>query len=433
MVKYNTMFKLISANNKHSLPWYIMLVVITFCYVYQFDLSAFGISGQLHSSRIASVAVVVLAATNGLLTKRKIMVGCPAPKFKQYVRVHIFIFLYMVFLAIILGPWKGQHMMGTLINVFLFQFIPIVAYYQIVDKLDEVMRILLWVTIIQAIIIWICTLNPQISAAVDLMFNGDLFGETDFAVMRDGYAGGIGCITSSGVIKFSLGLIACSYLYFITQSGLYLILLMVLGLTNSMIARTGILVSIIVFIVVLIYILKQKSFSLLWKMIPVVILGLIVFFFATKKYTGFFEERFYRAISLRDQQKNASSITDIGYFQDYFYSETTKIPDISIETIIGTGVSSGKSGNGIEVNVDGGFIRLYVAYGLFGAIAFYLYFFYTIYMIIKKSKPFHVKVTLYLFLFLIIIGEFKEFAIYGTCIVVFFFLTALLSSKEYQY
>lgn len=420
------------AGKGHSLLWFVMMVVITFCYVYQFDLSIIGLSKEIHSVRIAAVAILVLAIFNGLLSKRKRLEGLAGTHFKHFVVVHVFLLIYMIVLALLLGPWTGIHMLVVLINTFLFVFIPIIAFYQIIDSFDAFMRILLWVTIVQAIIIWICVLNPQIATVIDIAFNS--FGDNEMSQMRTGYAGGLGCITYSGVVRFSVGLVACVYFCLKKHSLLYLFLLLALGFTCSMIARTGIFVTGLAFIVVFVYYFrKRKEYALR----ILVLIGLVAFvaflcISNSKKYSSFIEERFVRTKNLVEEQSGETSFMETSFFQGYFHGVDTKIPDLSFETIVGTGVISGKSGNEIEVNVDGGFYRLYVGYGLVLSVLFYFYFFVGFYILSIKNKDFSKRLTFLLMLLMILVGEFKEWNIYSSCHVTVFFLMALLVSKEFE-
>ncbi len=80
---------------------------------------------------------------------------------------------------------------------------------------------------------------------------------------------------------------------------------------------------------------------------------------------GFIGERFYRYELLQDES------ADNGFFYNYLKSEDVKIPPLSIGTFFGVGMLSGISGNGYHVNVDGGFLRFYSAFGLPTTILYY--------------------------------------------------------------
>ena len=422
------------ANTIHKLLWYIMMVLLTFMYVYQFRIPIQGLSPQIHSVRVASVLILLAAVVKTLRSHKpaKRMKGLSAKKFKKFNMLHCFLFLYVAFLAIALGPWTGVHMVTIIINLFLFTIIPIAAYYQLIDDFEDFMIILLFVTIIQAVIIWICALDSNTAFLIDSIFNKDSFLDVDMNTMRMNYSGGIGCVTSAGVVRFSVGLVACSYLYFKKRLQLYLVLLLFLGLTCSMIARTGILIALISILTTIIYSFKTRFFSgvssLVWLSIIVVFAFTIIS--NSTVYSNFLSDRFIRASQLAEEQEYASSIMDISFFHGYFAGDTRKVPGISMETIIGTGVISGKAGNGIEINVDGGYLRLYVGYGLILSVFFYIYLFYTFLTLSRKARPLPIKYSMFLMLVIIFISELKEWSIYSSCHLMVFFLMSLLSENE---
>ena len=112
------------------------------------------------------------------------------------------------------------------------------------------------------------------------------------------------------------------------------------------------------------------------------------------------------------------------------HGKSTVLPPLSTETIVGTGVPSGTSGNGVTVIVDGGFFRLYVAYGLILAIIFYVFFLHLIFRVSFSFKNKDIRYTMLLMSALIIIGEIKEWSIYASCHVTMFFLMALLAYQD---
>lgn len=419
--------------NNHSVLWYLVMVILMFMYVYQFRIPIPILPPQMHSVRVASILIFFTAVFRIAQDNKhgKKMMGMAASEFKKFVIIHCFLLFYVAILALAYGPWVGIHMVTVIINLFLFTFIPIVAFYKVIDTLYSFMVIVLWVTIIQTISIWISTVFPQVGLVIDATFNSD-FLDVDMTQMRLSYSGGIGCITSSGVVRYSLGFVACIYLFFTKSSQWYVILLLIFGLTCSMIARTGILVSLIAFLVFLFCLVKTKKIANLKSIVIPSVLVLLVYHVVINSniYLSFFDDRFVRTTKLVEEQKYASSIMDISFFQGYFEGENRKVPDISWETVIGTGVISGKSGNGIEVNVDGGYLRLYVGYGLILSVLFYLYLVFTLYKLSKNACPLPVKYALYLLLVIIFVSELKEWSIYSSCHLMVFFLMSLLAEND---
>ena len=120
----------------------------------------------------------------------------------------------------------------------------------------------------------------------------------------------------------------------------------------------------------------------------------------------------------------------MGFFEGYFAGKTTIIPNVSWKTILGTGITSGVSGNGVAVNVDGGYLRLYVAFGLPLAIVFYVFLYYKLFRAAKSMPDSRLKNVLLLFLVIIIIGEFKEYVIFQQYMLCIFYTAAILASMD---
>jgi hypothetical protein len=101
-----------------------------------------------------------------------------------------------------------------------------------------------------------------------------------------------------------------------------------------------------------------------------------------------------------------------GFFESYFSVGENRIPEISIKTIIGTGIASGTSGNGVYINADGGFVRSYVSMGLILAIVNYSLIFGLLVKGIRLAND-RPKIFLgVLVALLLLIGELKEPFIY---------------------
>jgi hypothetical protein len=323
---------------------------------------------------------------------------------------------------------EDRHMFAVLLQTFVFRVIPIYAFYVCIDKLDEFMTVILIVVSVQTAIVWLCITDPRVKLIIDFMFNiSDMYEDK-----IETYAGGLGCITSKGLLRYAVGEVACVYMYYKKNNIIYILLLLIFSLTGTMIARTGLLFAIVCFAFIFAYTLKRRMIkvSMTLMLSFLIAIGIISLAWSSKESVRFLEDRLIRVTDLFEQSETASSIYDIGYFEEYMHGDEVAIPPISIETIMGTGVPSGKSGNGIYVNVDGGFFRLYVAYGLILAVFFYLYF---LNRVLKVCFSFHkaeIRYTLLLMTSLIIIGELKEWNIYASCHVPIFFIMSMLAYKD---
>ena len=152
----------------------------------------------------------------------------------------------------------------------------------------------------------------------------------------------------------------------------------------------------------------------------------VLFFVPEKELMGFIGERFYRYELLQDES------ADNGFFYNYLKSEDVKIPPLSIGTFFGVGMLSGISGNGYHVNVDGGFLRFYSAFGLPTTILYYFFVFGTFRILARKQKNRICKFIMYLFSLILIISEFKEPSFLSIWSLTIYFSTALLFDKSFH-
>ncbi len=424
---------MISSSNKKgkSIAWYGGMSLLMFGFIFEFYLYSFGLPTFITPSRIAAIAIVLLAffKTYKNKKKKKSLEGIPGKVLRQFCWFHVPVFFYMLLLYVSIGvQGDDRHMFTILIHAFVFRIIPIWAFYICFDSLEELMKVLVITMLIQTGFIWLCITNPSAKLIIDSTFH---LSDT-YKYYGDTYAGGLGCITSQGLIRYAVGEVACVYLYFKKNQISYLALLLLFGLTGSMIARTGLVVATICMIFVLYYAFVKHRTAVFGSLLAFMAFASTVTYIALNERSSrsFFLSRFVRMTDLFEETETASNIYDIGFFNSYMHGEQTVLPPISKETIIGTGVPSGTSGNGITVNIDGGYLRLYVAYGLILAIIFYLFFFSRLLSMCLAFRNKEIRYTMLLMLSLVFIGEFKEWSIYASCHVTIIFLMALLAYQD---
>lgn len=428
---YNVSMK--SEGFHHHLLWYVMITVLVFCYTYQFSLRIIGFPDQFHSIRFAAFSFYVIYCVKaiknshfGISQKNNV-----ALKFYRSIFIlHIFLFIYMLLLYFSIGINEGEHMVVILMNFFIIRLIPIYLCYRLFDTIEELMHVILWATLLQTIFIWISLLNPSIATAYDLIFHNDAleFIETH----RSGYAGGIGCITAPGYIRYSLGQIACFYLFAKKdRKMLYTFLFLSLFLTGALIARTGLFIGGCVFAFMLYHLFSIKKTTSLTSVGLVMLLVAILTgcLLSNKEISNFFYERFYRMNDLVESSRNEGFFNN-SFFEDYMHNPDNILPPLSIETMIGLGVPSGVAGNGIRVNIDGGYLRIYATYGLILALFFYFFVFGNMLKIVKSEKLKVNRQTLLLIVTMLMVSEYKEWTFYGTPFIWLFTLSAMLAPSD---
>lgn len=398
--------------------------VLLFFFIYSFHLSYFGIPDEIHTGRIAVILSVILAVVSG--NKKNLNKRTTGWKsFKSIINVHVFLLFYSVILIMLWGMGTGQHVITFIVNMFLFCFVPIYTFVLIFDSVDDFAHAILGATIIQSLFVAGSLIDPSFRAAIDLIFNNFARNES----LRESYAGGLACISAPGAIKFSMGLMAC--FYFILKQGKlkYYFLYFYLSLLCAMIARTGLILSLVGILLLFIFnilVVKNvgRSIKTLLAIFALFYISILIISSSQLNVltSGAIDVYLNKFVAL----ENGGTAN---WMDKYFDGTTTVIPPISFETIIGTGMIDGISGNGIKINADGGFFRLYAAYGLLIAIFFYLFLLIQLLRCAHNTKQKYIMYTLLLLTSYIIIGEFKEFVVYGIYILVIFYVLAILGQK----
>lgn len=396
-------------------------------YIYRFNLSVVGIPNQIHSRRVSALILIFIGVYKFFNnSKGKLVYQNNSFCYKQFIKyfkVCILITIYALYLFITIGKsGEGVHLFEYMLNICLFSLPVTWALFYIFNNIDEFAKILVCVGIVQSLFIIACLADATFANFIDITFNDT--GTSDFnSAHRYGYAGGIDCITATGVIKYSTSLLAATYLYCKTKRSLFLFVFFLFAIINSMIARTGILFDFICFVYILIAGINKKV--ILNFGVPMLLVGGIVYYvISDKDNEQFINERYQRAITLSEDK------ADDKFFQDYLAGD---YPPLSSETFMGVGMISGKSANGYNVNIDGGPLRVYSAIGILFSIIFYIYIFRVLY---KCQKIQQVKLNRSFMLLVAIIyllGDIKEMNFLSMWQMSIYFLFAVLVEKDSKY
>lgn len=224
---------------------------------------------------------------------------------------------------------------------------------------DDFMTILFIVSLFQAIIIILKLLVPSFSSFIDNSINSNQYFDYTY-LKENGYYGGIFCITSTGSMSLSCGIIACVYRIIKKQAVLFNILcLFAVCFACSLTARTGVLLSLLAVTFLMVFSIFKKNENR--KKQNRILLSLVIIFICLVLVIVIFRSGDYLS-SLFTRLLNTNLYgLDATFFSAYFQTRPNDIgiPPISIETIVGTGIISGVSNFGTIINVDGGFLRMY--------------------------------------------------------------------------
>lgn len=422
----NPVRKNISVKTKeHNLFLLFFQVFIVFFYIYEFNLRAWGLSSDITSRRIVVLVMLIIAIIKTLLQNKKFTFDVYQSGYFKYMKFCVLLLIYVLSITLFIGSGDGDKVAIDLIQVILFSLIPIAFVPYLFDSVDRFLKVILLTAIIQTIIILLCQFNNAFCNFIDINFSTDY----EYVSMhRATYAGGIGCITAPGLLRYSTGILACLYYLFKRQEVRYFLLFLLFSFVGTMVARTGLIVMFIGLIFILLFCFKNGKTKLIISLsfLTIFLVGLCLILSNTAAVQNFMGGNFKRLINLFNNGLQSEFLD--GYFGD---ASGNILPPINSKTFFGTGLVNGVSGNGVECIADGGYIRLFFAFGLPGVVLFYGY---TMRVLLKgtfqnkKNAP--IFWTLLCMITIIIVGEFKEYLILNQYMLFIAFSVILLINKE---
>jgi hypothetical protein len=398
-------------------------VVLMFFLVYSF--SPFSSYTAFLTDRITIVFLVILLVFNGGIIIRKRSQSLTS--FLAFLGLQVFITLYCCLVLLIIGKGTGKTLVSYSVNFLIFYGLGFFAIINLFSSTDEIMKVFIYITLIQCFIILLCMISKPFCSFIDSTFNSD--SHWDYASMRaEGYNGGIACITSTGVFQLCWGLVGC--LYFLLKGRnrhyyFYSAIFVFITVVMTLVARTGPFLSLVFFVILMIATLsygEKKTKVQFWRC-WLAVLFVLSSVFLVLVFLGKFDSIFYRFSVLFRGGLGT-------FFQNYFFGTSTSIPPLSFETIIGTATVSGLSGNGVYINADGGFVRMYSALGLPLCVLYYSIFGYFLLKMIKKQKTRNARfLNLAIFICLLFL-EFKEMHFGAGTFVTLSFVVSYLSEEN---
>lgn len=401
---------------------FMFQTMLMFFYIYEFNLSTFGLPSAITSRRIVVALFGILFIVKAVISQKRIA-------FLQNKKSIFYIFFllisFLVYVSAILmdsGYGDGNYAATDIIEFFLFTIVPLFFISSCFDSKERFLKCILASAVIQTAIIIMCQINSPFCHFIDYYFSADYEYVT---IHRSVYAGGLACITAPGFFRYSTGLFTCIYFLFKNKKIRFLFLYFIMSFVGSMIARTGLLVSTVGLLFILCFFVKKtEKKHLLRVLLFISILFVCVLLFLNTSIAKFtFGDNIQRFVDLIKNGIQAE------FLDGYFGTASGNIlPPLNRMTFFGTGMTYGTSANGVSCNVDGGYFKLFFAFGLIGSICFYSILLLILLKSIlrfKNQKPLFY--SLVFFLIIIIIGEFKEYIVFTQYML--FIMLGLISLK----
>ncbi|MBQ8319650.1 MAG: hypothetical protein IJX81_02115 [Clostridia bacterium] len=398
---------------------------VVFLFLFEFNCSVFGLPTFVTTRRVA-VGIMFLHVLLCSSLKRTPRTTS-ATYYKKIILLQALMLAYAAILLIVIGRGSGEHVFNRIATFFLVGIFGAYIISRYFSSLEELMKTLLIACLVQAFFIVLFALVPTIGDRVDRFIG---LYEGNASLNRRGYLTGFACSAAPGMLCMVPGFAAC--IYFIlkrpNKEFFFVALFSVLVFAATMIARTGLVIGLIGLFLIWLgggKTKKGRGIKILLMFLGIFLFGFtfIVVFGLGDKITSLFN----RVVDLLRE----------GLWGDFFAAyfgqvagSKTVIPPISLETIVGTGILSGTSANGVTVNVDGGFVRVYTALGLPMAIISYLSLFGNSIQAARKLSDPVFKYTMIFMVAYLFVGEFKEFFLYNGLAIATFFGMLLLYDKD---
>lgn len=198
-----------------------------------------------------------------------------------------------------------------------------------------------------------------------------------------------------------IGCVICAYYILSTRKTRYLMLYGMIMLAMMFVGRTGLYLAILLMAVLLLYaVYKYASLAgkILCAGLLLLILIAVYILYAPENYLKdrtiiWVGEIFFKGVG------EGSTVEAI---------RNMPVPPLNWETLWGTGIISGVTKSGLNIQHDMGYIQTYSALGLFGALFYYLWTFGFFAYEIHEIREKRIRAILWAFLIFMMIAEWKE-------------------------
>ncbi len=391
---------------------------------YLFNFRPYFLPGWGQSKLISFFAVMMLAVLGNPVIK--ITKTFTVIKIKKLIFYQAVLVAYSFFIILRIGLGTGDSFLTYIVRFCVFGIGGAFIFFLCFQDLNEFMKCLQGAVFLQAVMIVLFILFPAFQLKIDELFV--TVANTENAALRArGYITGIGCTASAGFLKMAPGIAAGIYLVFTDCHFIKNIsMLFFLFITGTLLARTGFVFAVFG-LLILLYGAGRNRMLLKKTMLSVAAaLALLAVICSIFDLSSLFGRVFSRLERLLTEGFNDP------FFSSYQRGSSAVIPELSWDTIMGIGVVSGCSGNGIRIEgVDGGYLRLYAAIGLPLMIVTYAVLLWMLFLSVWKIKDKKFQCVMIFMLFYMVLGEMKEFLIYtGFAIGIFYAMLMMHESEK---
>ena len=389
-------------------------VIVLFSYIYEFVPK--GMPPIMSSRKISFCLILVYF----IIKKGNFVKYFRVPYFSRILYLCIICIAYILFLGIFVQG-HGVSILSWYIFFLLYGIICIPLFVCFFDgDIEKFLLALGFVTLLQSIWCILTYFIFDIRILNDVLFEVDEDENISFlTTSRLRSIGGAG----SG-LSVIIALSSFSYCYFIIKNErviFNLILLAVACFAVMLVGTVGLIICSVLVVFLFFIVIKQKN-GLITEIC--LIASLYGFFFITDNYLSDYEydKLTYKFVNFFTRGTDEDTMVRL---------QEQKISPINSETLIGTGISRGIAKGGSVCFHDGGYYRNYFGIGLLMAFVFYSVVYYTMFKMAGRLNNDYTKKLLLLYLFIMIIIEYKEPYFFKYSPFMIFFML-FLASKNFK-
>lgn len=334
---------------------------------------------------------------------------------------------YLLIIYISIGySSNNENILMYLIYFIMYVLISPVLFLKVFNSAEEFVISFINAVMIQATIIYMQFLSEKCR----IFLYNNFHQEGNISFLRMDRATGLGAEGAMLSLILFCGVFSCCYLILFVKKKkniyLYIMCIYILG-ACLITARTGFYLSLLTLIIVLFSLFLSKHGVLSFLKILVSILVCVV---VTTQVSSIFGIESYRVEYVLDWSKKLFSHG----IEDTSAQEllNMKVPELTIETLVGTGIKRGVTNSGTSIQHDSGYVQVCFALGLIiGALSYFMIY-KLLFRLIKliKNKNKNKKMYLNYFIFILIIIEIKEPFMYKYILPFYVILLTLLLFKE---
>lgn len=399
-------------NVKHI--WNVILI-----FMYFFDVSVLFLPTIFSTRKIALVILIV-----GTLKKNIRILEDDFTAIKLFGIANGVMFAYLLLISYVQDGIRHENsIIPRYLFFILYVIVGLVFFINKYNDEYELMEDIIPAMWIQSVVIFFEFFSIDFK-----MFLTDTFtptGNVDY--MRTDRATGLGAEAGYLTLLLFIGVFCCCYIMMTRGvKAKYVISNIAFIAAMFPVGRTGLYAAIVLlFVTIGLFCIQKGYLKHVLKLLGGSAVLLIVALILMKNYMT--ERQFNRLF-----KRFLTAITNFAKDSSVQSLQADIVPELSLDTLVGTGIYRGDLGN-VTVQADGGYVQMYVALGLCVACIFYVILFATYHHMLRKIRVPAIslnKLYIYMLMVVLFVAEIKEPFVFKYIFPMFIFAIICLFHKR---